>query len=65
MAFYIDTYGKVLPRAQDPEVARAHRVFERVHAVADKSGFERLSPQARQNSCRGGRRFPLTGIRTS
>jgi hypothetical protein len=34
--------------AQDPEVARAHRVFERGRAVADKSGFERLSAQARQ-----------------
>jgi tetratricopeptide (TPR) repeat protein len=36
VAFYIDTYGEVLP-AQDPEVARAHRVFERVRAVADKN----------------------------
>jgi tetratricopeptide (TPR) repeat protein len=36
VAFYIDTYGEVLP-AQDPEVARAHRVFERMRAVADKN----------------------------
>ena len=36
VAFYIDTYGEVLP-AQDPEVARAHRVFERVRAVAAKN----------------------------
>src|ERR671923_1079275 len=36
VAFYIDTYGEVLP-AQDPEVARAHRIFERVRAVADKN----------------------------
>jgi hypothetical protein len=36
VAFYIDTYGEVLS-AQDLEVARAHRVFERVRAVADKN----------------------------
>jgi hypothetical protein len=42
----------VLP-AQDPEVARAHRVFERVRAVADKSGFEHLSAQARQTLLQG------------
>jgi hypothetical protein len=52
VAFYIDTYGKVLP-GQDPEVARAHRVFERVRAVADKSGFEHLSAQARQTLLQG------------
>jgi tetratricopeptide (TPR) repeat protein len=32
--FYIETYGEVRP---DAEVARAHSVFERVLAVADKS----------------------------
>lgn len=36
-AFYIDTYGEVLPE-QDPQVARAHQVFARVSAVADKNG---------------------------
>ena len=36
VAFYIDTYGEALP-GQDPEVARAHSVFERVRAVADKT----------------------------
>lgn len=34
--FYIETYGEVRAE-QDAEVARAHSVFERVLAVADKS----------------------------
>jgi hypothetical protein len=33
-AFYIETYGEVRP-GQDPEVERAHRVFEKVRAAAD------------------------------
>jgi Zn-dependent protease with chaperone function len=48
VAFYIDTYGEVLP-AQDPKVARAHRVFERVRAVADKNS-KRLSQLVVVNS---------------
>ncbi|MCP4935319.1 MAG: M48 family metalloprotease [bacterium] len=36
VSFYIDSYGEVLPTI-DSEVARAHRVFERVRAVADKN----------------------------
>jgi tetratricopeptide (TPR) repeat protein len=40
VAFYIETYGQVLPQA-DPEVARVHRVFERVRAVADKNSKRR------------------------
>jgi hypothetical protein len=48
----------VLP-AQDPEVARAHRVFERVRAVADKSGFERLSAQVRQTLLQGWEAIPF------
>lgn len=35
-AFYIETYGEVQPES-DAEVARAHRVFEAVRAVADKN----------------------------
>jgi hypothetical protein len=58
VAFYIDNYGEVLP-AQDPEVARAHRVFEWVRAVADKSGFERLSAQARQTLLQGWEAIPF------
>jgi len=36
VAFYIATHGEVRPE-QDPQVANAHRVFERVRAVADKN----------------------------
>lgn len=36
VAFYIATYGEVRPE-QDPQVATAHRVFERVRATADKN----------------------------
>ncbi len=36
VAFYTDTYGELLP-ADDPQVAGAVRVFERVRAVADRS----------------------------
>jgi hypothetical protein len=64
VAFYINTYGKVLP-AQEPEVARAYRVFERVRAVADKSGFERLSAQARQTLLQGWEAIPFDWIRIS
>ncbi|MEN8128882.1 MAG: M48 family metalloprotease [Pseudomonadota bacterium] len=34
--FYIDSYGEVFPH-NNPQVARAHDVFARVKAVADKS----------------------------
>lgn len=36
VAFYIATYGEVRPE-QDPRVATAHRVFERMRAMADKN----------------------------
>ncbi|MGH8615484.1 MAG: tetratricopeptide repeat protein [Gammaproteobacteria bacterium] len=36
VAFYIATQGEVRPE-QNPQVANAHRVFERVRAVADKN----------------------------
>ncbi len=36
VSFYIETYGEILP-IKDAKVQRAHRVFERVRAVADKS----------------------------
>jgi tetratricopeptide (TPR) repeat protein len=36
VAFYIAIYGEVRPE-QDPRVAMAHRVFERVRATADKN----------------------------
>lgn len=34
VAFYIDMYGEIIPQ-QDRQVARAHKIFERVSAVAD------------------------------
>lgn len=36
VSFYLATYGEVMP-GEDVTVARAHRVFERVAAVADKN----------------------------
>ncbi len=36
VSFYIEAYGEILP-ASDAEVAKAHQVFERVRAVADKN----------------------------
>ena len=36
VAFYIDTYGEIIPE-QDAQVARTHGIFERLSAVADKS----------------------------
>lgn len=36
VAYYIDHYGEVLPET-DPQVARAHKVFQQIRAVADKS----------------------------
>jgi Putative Zn-dependent protease, contains TPR repeats len=48
VAFYIDTYGEVRLE-QDPEVANAHRVFERVRAAADKNS-KRLSKLVVVNS---------------
>lgn len=36
VAFYIATYGEISVD-QDPQVARAHRVFDRVRAAADKN----------------------------
>lgn len=36
VAFYVETYGEVTP-GEDATVARAHKVFDRVAAVADKN----------------------------
>jgi tetratricopeptide (TPR) repeat protein len=40
LAYYLETYGEVLA-SSDPQVGRAHQVFERVRAVADKNGKRR------------------------
>ncbi|MEN8133898.1 MAG: hypothetical protein ABFS45_27820 [Pseudomonadota bacterium] len=40
VAFYVEAYGEVVPESDD-KVALAHRVFQRVRAVADKNSKRR------------------------